>query len=453
MENRTPIATTGRNHVHQGSMKNHLHERRGGAPRRRTAWVAVLGLVGLLGACDTLDRALEVEAPSRIPAANLNDPTSATLLLNGAIADFECAFNAYTVMSGLVGEELMDATQTADRWPYDRREVQPSDGRYATFGCEALGVYTPLSTARWAAENALNRLEGWTDAQMPAGMNRTSMIATAATYSGYAHVLLGEGFCSGVVLGPDLAPGGEASRADLFRRAEERFARAIEAAQAANNTEMLNTARVGRARARLNLGNPSGAAADARLVPANFVRNVTASTVATRRYNRVFQQNNEGQAVSVAPEFRNLTVDGVPDPRVRVTDTGRNATDGTRIWVQNKYTGLASSLPLATGREARLIVAEAEGGQTAIDIINGFRTQAGLPRFAGGTPAQIRAEVIEERRRELFLESHHIGDVQRYQLPLRPATGTVFPKGGTYGNTTCLPLPNVERLNNPAFRT
>ena len=68
-----------------------------------------------------------------------------------------------------MGEELIDATQTADRWPYDRREVQPGDSRYGTFGCEALGVYTPLSTARFTADQALAQLEGWTDAQMPRG--------------------------------------------------------------------------------------------------------------------------------------------------------------------------------------------------------------------------------------------------------------------------------------------
>ncbi|MDQ3387983.1 MAG: RagB/SusD family nutrient uptake outer membrane protein, partial [Gemmatimonadota bacterium] len=151
------------------------------------------------------------------------------------------------------------------------------------------------------------------------------------------------------------------------------------------------------------------------------------------------------------PSYRNLTVGGVADPRVRVVDTGKTATDGTRIWLQNKYAGLATPLPLATGDEAQLILAEAEGGQTAVGIINGLRTRAGLPLFSSSNPAAIQAQIIEERRRELFLEGHHLGDIIRYNLALTPATGTPFAKGGTYGNTTCLPLPNVERLNNPAI--
>lgn len=401
----------------------------------------VLAIALQLPACDALDNALDVEAPSRIPAAGLEDPSRANLLLNGAIADFDCAFGAYVVVSGLVGEELIDATQTAGRWPYDRREVLPTDATYQSSSCIAIGIYTPLATARFSADNILAKLEGWTDAQVP---NRASMIATAAAYSGYAHLLIGEAFCTAAI---DLSP--ELQRNDIWTRAEAKFTRAIEAARAAGNRDILNMALVGRARTRLNLGNRAGAAADARQVERNYVRNATASTVSSRRENRVFAQNNQGQLVSVGPAYRNLTFGGMADPRVRVTDTGRTAAEGTRIWVQNKYSGLAASLPIATYDEAQLIVAEVEGGQTAVNIINAFHTRAGLGAFTSTDPAAIRQQVIEERRRELFLEGHHLGDIARYNLPLNPAPGIPFSKGGTYGDQRCLPLPDVERLNNP----
>ena len=77
-------------------------------------------------ACESL---LDVEAPSRIPAEDLESPAQAALLLNGAKADFECAFGAYVGVSGLIGDELDDATQTADRFPYDRRSLASSDTR------------------------------------------------------------------------------------------------------------------------------------------------------------------------------------------------------------------------------------------------------------------------------------------------------------------------------------
>jgi hypothetical protein len=419
--------------------------RHNGRARGRRALRGALCLAAALaaGACDSL---LDVESPSRIPATALDDPATASLLLNGAIGEFECALQSYVVMGGLVGEELVDATQTADRWPYDRRSVEPTDRRYGEFACTALGVYNPLSTARWTAENVLAKLQGWTDAQVP---NRAVMMATAAAYSGYSHLLLGEAFCTGVLLDASLQGGGEVPRADLLRRAVTRFDEAVQGAQATNNADILNMALVGRARAKLNLGDRAGAAADARRVTANYAKVITASTTAARRENRVVEQNNNSQAVTVGPAYRNLAFGGVADPRVRVTDTGRNATDGNRIWAQTKYPTLATGIPLATWDEAQLIIAEVEGGQAAVNIINMFHTRAGLPAFSSTDPAAIQRQVIEERRRELFLEGHHLGDVIRYNLALTPAPGTAFPKGGTYGNTTCLPLPNIERLNNP----
>ena len=59
------------------------------------------------------------------------------------------------------------------------------------------------------------------------------------------------------------------------------------------------------------------------------------------------------------------------------------------------------------------------------------------------------AQIIEERRREFFLEGHRLGDLRRYNLPFLPAPGAPYGPGGTYGNQTCFPLPDVERINNP----
>ena len=67
----------------------------------------------------------------------------------------------------------------------------------------------------------------------------------------------------------------------------------------------------------------------------------------------------------------------------------------------------------------------------------------------GQTAAQVLAQIVEERRRELFLEGHRLGDLRRYGLPILPAAGTPFLSGGVYGSQTCFPLPDVERINNP----
>jgi starch-binding outer membrane protein, SusD/RagB family len=154
--------------------------------------------------------------------------------------------------------------------------------------------------------------------------------------------------------------------------------------------------------------------------------------------------------VSVYSAFHNATVDGVPDPRVPLQNTGARGVNGfTPMWNQLKYTSLSSPIPIARWAEAQLIIAEVEGGQEAVQIINTLRARHGLPAFSSNDPQEIRNQVIQERLRELFLEGHHLGDLIRYNLPLDPAPGQPFGNGGLYGDMRCMPLPDVERLNNP----
>src|SRR2546429_3083382 len=155
--------------------------------------ILALGLLGGTAGCDLFDNALEVQSPSTIPASTLEIPANAQLLANGAIADFDCAVGSYTVMGGEITDELIDATQPAARYPYERRTMTSSDTRYAVNSCVGLGVYTPLQTARFSALNVLSLLQGWTNAQVP---GRDTLIATLQTYEGYGLVLLGEGFCT-----------------------------------------------------------------------------------------------------------------------------------------------------------------------------------------------------------------------------------------------------------------
>lgn len=401
--------------------------------------LGAITLAGWLGACNVLDEALDIEAPSQVPASALDDPQFANLLVGGVIADFECALGAFIVTGGLLGDELYDATFTANRWPVPSRQVQPNDTRYATFGCAALGVYTPISTARWAADNALEKLQAWTDAEVP---ERQQKIATVAALSGYDHIMLGELFCSVAI---DLS--GELQPSDVFERGETRFTTAIEAAQAAGDQEILNLARVGRARIRLALGDAAGALADAQAVPAGFEYLASASVISDRRRNRIAQETRLG-LISVTEPYRNLTVGGQPDTRVAVVDAGRTGQDAqTPLWQQTLYTDDAAPLPVATWEEAQLIIAEVQGGQAAVDAINRIRAAEGLPAYDGS--GDIAAQVREERRRALFLEGHRLWDMRRFNIPFFPASGTPFSKGGQYGDATCLPLPDVERASNP----
>ncbi|MGH7719358.1 MAG: hypothetical protein ACREON_11010, partial [Gemmatimonadaceae bacterium] len=175
------------------TMNSSWTRRRG--PYATLAWPALVMTV----ACSDLTN-LDQENPSQILAENAYVPANATLLVNGAIGDFECAFFRYVAAAGLLGDELVNAFANVAGDNYDRR-THPLTGAYG-LGCNSAqlpGVYTSLSVARASADTVLARLEEWTDAELPTGVNRTQLIGQAAAYAGYSLVLLGEGFCSAAI--------------------------------------------------------------------------------------------------------------------------------------------------------------------------------------------------------------------------------------------------------------
>jgi starch-binding outer membrane protein, SusD/RagB family len=406
--------------------------------------LVIVGALAVVGGCDTLDSLIGVDAPDRIEEGVLEDPTRAPLLLLSVQANFECALGSYVAAVGLYSGETMAMAGNVAQFEYDRRDIQPGGslgGLYATGSCTALGIYSPLSQARWFADDFLRRLNDWTDAQVP---DRSRMIYTAAAYSGFAHALLGEAFCS---LAFDGGP--EVSPEEALGRAEARFTTAIDGASAAGDATILNMARVGRARVRLNLGREADALADAVLVPDDFTYYATADDSDNRRRNRVFLTTNEQINLGVEPAFVGLEWDGVADPRVALTGGDLHPTSGLPFWSQSKYPTRQSPIPVASWREARLIEAEIQGGQEAVDIINELHARVGLSDFNSADESEIQAQVLEERRRELFLEGHRLNDVLRFGLTPEPPPGTPYHWGGSYGSINCLPLPDVETNNNP----
>ena len=398
---------------------------------------------------------LKQENPSSLTAESVYTPANAQLMVNGAISDFECAFARFVLGSAIFTDELTDALQNTELYDLDRRTTRPTS-TYAggCGGAQNPGIYSSLSTARGTADVAYDLLNGWTDAEVP---NRVRLMGQTAAYAGYSLVLMGEAMCSAAInVGPEITP------AQLYNEALTRFDRAITAATAvtpaADNTT-LNLAKLGKARALQNLGNLAAAATEAAAIPAGFIVNMSTDAVQPRRQNLIWVHTVMNSWSSVDPSFRNLTLEGQPDPRVRVTDSGRQGTAAqTRVWTADKYPAVTTGIAIAKYAEAQLIIAEARvaaadlaGAATAINNArNSGRT--GMPQYsaAGQTAAQVLAQIIEERRREFFLEGHRLGDIRRFNLPLNPAVGTAYVQGGgTYGDQRCFALPDVERLNNP----
>ena len=419
----------------------------------KTASVACLALSFVLAAgCSDLT-SLKQENPGQIDAGSLYNPANAQLLVNGAIADFDCAFSSYVVGTGLLGDELINAIAQTTNYDYDRRTLTPTSVYVGACGnAFSPGIYTALQIARGTADTAYAKLAGWTDEEVP---QRTRMMGQLAAYAGYSLVLLGESMCSAAInLGPELQP------AQLFEEAKLRFDLAIDAATTAGDATTLTFAHLGRARALQGLGDLAAAEADAEAIPTDFVVNISTDAVDPRRQNAVYVHTTQGFYGSVDPSFRGLTLDGGPDPRVLVTNTGNTGSAAsTPIWTADKYPTITTPIPVARYAEAQLIIAEARLAAHdipgAVDAINAARKSGGrigMPDYdaTGQTEAEVKAQLIEERRRELFLEGHRFGDVRRYNLPLVPAPGSPYPAGGgVYGDQRCFPLPDVERNNNP----
>lgn len=417
---------------------------------RRTRRLHVRALAGVVGLCVTATACdlnlLEQDAPSRIEEQALEDPSNAALLVRSAISEFECALAQHVFGTGLVAHELRDGSLTEAYWDFDRRTLSASRAQYAANGCGAgvPGNYMALSAARFQADNVLRLLDEWTDAQVP---DRGELIAEAAAYAGYSLVLLGESMCSAAIdVGPEL------SRTQLWEEAERRFDRALDATPA--NTEVAHLARLGRARTFRNLDRLAEAAADAALVPDGFEVHATYSDASSRRRNRLFTALYRTPVATVDSAYHDLGFGGVPDPRVEVLDAGGSATDSdVPLFQPAKYGDVAAPIRIASWEEAQLILAEErlEDGDApgAAGIIDALHARAGLPAYGGGTLEEVRAHLIEERRRELFLEGHRLGDLIRYELPLTPPPGTPFHRGGAFGDQLCFPLPDRERDNNP----
>ena len=441
------------------------------ARRRHFGWQLMLlaSLVAALPACESL---LDVKAPGRVSFDPLTRPGGAILLVNSARVAFECAFDSYIVAGGLMGNELEDAQLSAALWSYDRRSWEPAGGQYATGGCNGgtvsgHGVYTPLQTAVMMADTAVTILEGFSDAEV---QNRAELLATASAYGGYSVLLLGEAMCEAPLKG-----GASLTSEQLFQEADARFGRALSGSPSA---AVRGLALVGRARARFNQGDAAGALSDARAVTPGFEYHATYASTGLRESNRVERSNNFSRWVSVAAPYQTLTVEAdgtlsrngsIPDPRVPVTNTGALGQDQTTtLWTQGKYIARDQSIPIARHTEAQLIIAEIELGATAVSIVNALHGAAGLPAW---TPAnlnddlEILNQVIGERFRETFLESHNYFLLRHYHrvaatrgvspadlnvsVPYFPAVGAPFKNGGVHGDMPCLPLPDAERLNNP----
>lgn len=413
---------------------------------KRSIPVLVLALTAAAG-CSSLDDLLSVDAPSRVIATDLENPAAAGLLAASVANEFRCTLTYFATASALTGNEWRDASNNSVLNIWDQR-VHDTSGygsQYASADCGSNqpAIYQPLSRTRWLADLTLGLLDGWDVGDVP---DKAELEAQTAMYAGYTYVLFGEAMCSVAFDdGPEQTP------TDAFNLAVERFDQAIAAGAAG---DILNAARVGKARAQLNLGQTAAAATTAGAVPAGFSFSLDYSNAEADTRNKQWEFNIDDENVTVAEPYRNVMYNGVPDPRVSVADAGTtNPQTGLAIWTSDKYPDASSQIEVASWEEAQLIIAEAEieamQYSNAVAIFDALHTAAGLPMYSGGLNAtETMDQLIYERAAEMFLEGHHLQDLKRLNIPLYPATGTDDGFGGAYGDQICFDLPATEFQNN-----
>jgi hypothetical protein len=393
------------------------------------------------------DRLLDVQNPASVPIEQLDNPALMQTLEAASIQSFQCAFQQYVGTTGVLSGEYWVSSNFVNSHPWEWRGVvqiksEPGscpNNRNAT----SLGFYTPMQQAQFQLDDLFDRASKFTDAEVP---NRQRMLAEARAYSGYAHLLLGETMCEMALDG-----GPKLTSLQVWTVAEERFSEAITLATALGTgtdaVSLKNMAIAGRARARLMMGKLTDAAADARLVPTGFVRNAEYTNTSQVRENRMFNMTVTNRFISVTPSYQNLTVNGAADPRVPAVNANILGQDGaTPYWRQTKITAVNSPLPIASYKESQLILAEASTDQTEkLAALNRVRALYSIAPLTGTVTDDI---IIEERRRGLFSEGQRYTDMLRKKLPFQSGTNR---KGQTYSDLTCIPLPDVETLNNPNF--
>jgi hypothetical protein len=403
-----------------------------------TVRALLAGLVTLTLACD-----LDVNNPNIIDADAFDPAGDATTVSMSAQTRFWSGYGTLILWSAYFSGELWTGAARAETNEVGRRDITSSN-------IDIAPIWSAIQPALAANELAIGVLSG--------GANPATDVNLARVYmnAGFGLELRAETFCQGVILaGPPL------TRAQVIDSAIVRFGRAVSIAQTAGagNAQavaIVNGANTGLARAYLQKKDYAAAAAAAALVPANFVYNAVRIDDAANRGlgNTLYATGTLGTTVVVAGPYRALN-----DPRVPFTTAPQKAQDGILDLVrQNKYTGYATPYRVASGLEANYIVAEARllgsnDQAPALALIAARRAAGGQPAFAGGSNAQVLAELMDQRARDFWLEAKHLGDWLRNPTatPYVPAAGTAHYKGGNFGNAACVPVPDSERNANPNF--
>jgi hypothetical protein len=452
---------------------------------RVLAVAASVGVAGVLGACSDF---LTADNPAAVPVERLADTSLVELMANSVTAGIQSQNYFWFAFLGANFTDELRTTPAVfvDQGTFDQRRVTVDNSYNSVF------TYAPIQRARWLADSVAGRMR----AIYPDSATRDLRLARTYAIAGYDLILLAEGWCAVPISTASEVYAAPSPSVELFAMAEARFDSAIKVAtqsKAANGSlttaagiraalgadSVRNLAYVGMARAALGRGDLAKAAASARQVTAigttgNFEYRLYFNATTTLGLQNLFQDYLSGGGGVATSAISNTPFVGLDDARVPhpLTATGQplaepvtggnfvapnsppsfSTFDGTKTGADFTY---SASIRLASLLEARYIIAEAEGATAAnIAFVESRRTA--FPSSTAATPttaANFLDNLIEQRRRDFFLDGHRMGDLRRYK---KAYNKDFYPTGSYYGSTTvsfgtqtCWPLNVAEVTNNP----
>lgn len=412
---------------------------------RRGAWAPLAALLFLTAGCGDL---FDIENPGEILDTDLDDVAMISVLIVGLSSD----------VSDFMDDAAFDGARITDE--------MAGSGSYADTGYFRVGhaeqdevnnLWEQAHEAAWMAELHIERIEMLLE---PGEFAASDDVGRAYVFEGLAHRTLGENYCQVVYSDPD-EYGSLVPRTVAFDKAVIAFTNAL-----SHGTEFSTAAHAGLASAYADLGNWSQAVAEAKLVPNDFVFNVFYDI--NDNENEVYDETHDRHEMSVFGTYAG-TFDP-PDARAPYTNCvlggcpNAQGADGiTIMWRQEKYDDGGSEIPGLTGKEARLIEAEAalRSGDLAefTAQINTVRAMYGIAPIA--QPATAGAleypnafddgwSILDgERHLTLWLEGRRLWDLDRWNHPFLNG-GTVVWEGEN-PRDSCMPVPAGECRSNPNF--
>lgn len=434
-------------------------------PRKATYAALVLALLmfGLAGCGDPL----EVENPNSLVEQDLSNPIAANGIANGALATTAQGI-AYVLAPYLAATDEVTWIGSRDDWRnLDFGNVSDANNEFTDNAMKF------LHEGRWMSDKGILQLEEFDkNNELP---NRSDL-ARVYLYAALARVYIADWFDDWTFSDKTVPfpPVGEDNMDQVYRDAIDLLDKAIAVAQQEGNTALETQAVALRARAQHALAvwgllNPKGS------TPANPW--VNAGKADAEKALSMMGDDNYRWQLFYAPgaEWNDFAwqvngrlelgivadptiqkpelhvpimdpVDNIPDPRVlAIIEEFRD----TARWSGTNY----SPLTVVSGREMRLIIAEAElasgNPAGALAQINAIRALDGL------TPVtdQITVEdaLKHERRANLILTGRRLADMYRFGIkdPLWQSTSDAFTTPGSFLPITISEIQSNPCVNNP----